>query len=171
MNQKRYIYVIGLMALQIFCAVFFAGDAIHDFIFERGTAQAEKFDWLEYLVSATLLIGLGFIAFELRNMIHRDRRLSQQVGIASGAFAEILEAQFESWGLTNAEQDVALLAIKGFSVAEIANLRNTREGTIKAQNAAIYRKAGVSGRTQLLSRFIEDLMTDDLLANTKEQAD
>ena len=42
-------------------------------------------------------------------------------------------------------------------------MRNTREGTVKAQNAAVYRKAGVSGRPQLLSLFIEDLMTDSLV--------
>jgi len=34
------------------------------------------------------------------------------------------------------------------------------EGTVKAQTNAIYRKAGVSGRPQLLSLFIEDLMDD-----------
>ena len=35
------------------------------------------------------------------------------------------------------------------------------EGTVKAQTNAIYRKAGVSGRSQLLSLFIEDLMEPD----------
>ncbi|NNF89876.1 MAG: helix-turn-helix transcriptional regulator, partial [Boseongicola sp.] len=33
----------------------------------------------------------------------------------------------------------------------------------KAQNAAIYRKAGVSGRLQLISLFIEDLLADGLI--------
>jgi DNA-binding CsgD family transcriptional regulator len=53
---------------------------------------------------------------------------------------------------------VALFAIKGMSTAEIAGLRRVSEGTVKAQTAAIYRKAGVSGRPQLLSLFIEDLL-------------
>ena len=53
---------------------------------------------------------------------------------------------------------MALFAIKGMSVPEIARLRQTSEGTVKAQTAAIYRKAGVSGRPQLLSLFIEDMM-------------
>jgi DNA-binding NarL/FixJ family response regulator len=44
------------------------------------------------------------------------------------------------------------------SIADIARLRQTSEGTVKAQSNAIYRKAGVNGRTQLLSLFIEDLM-------------
>ena len=59
---------------------------------------------------------------------------------------------------------MALFAIKGLSTAEIAALRQTSEGTVKAQTNAIYRKAGVSGRSQLLSVFIEDLMRDDMMA-------
>ena len=53
---------------------------------------------------------------------------------------------------------MAWFTIKGLSIAEIARLRGTSEGTVKAHSNAIYRKAGVSGRTQLLSLFIEDLM-------------
>ena len=53
---------------------------------------------------------------------------------------------------------MALFALKGMSVSEMAELRQTSEGTIKAQTAAIYRKAGVTGRPQLLSLFIEDMM-------------
>jgi len=45
------------------------------------------------------------------------------------------------------------LAIKGLSIAEIAAVRQTRDGTIKAQCTAIYRKAGVTGRPQLISLF------------------
>ncbi len=55
---------------------------------------------------------------------------------------------------------MALFAIKGMSTQEIATLRWTSEGTVKAQTNAIYRKAGVTGRPQLLSLFIEDLMDD-----------
>ena len=66
--------------------------------------------------------------------------------------------RFDEWALTEAERDVALFAIKGLSLPEIARLRATSEGTVKSQTAAIYRKAGVSGRPQLLSLFIEDMM-------------
>jgi DNA-binding CsgD family transcriptional regulator len=75
---------------------------------------------------------------------------------------ELLADRFADWGLTPAERDVALFAIKGMSTAEIAALRNTSEGTVKAQTNAIYRKAGVTGRPQLLSLFIEDLMGEGL---------
>ena len=79
---------------------------------------------------------------------------------------ELLEDSFAEWGLTPAERDVALFAIKGLSTQEIATLRQTSEGTVKAQTNAIYRKAGVAGRPQLLSLFIEDLMEVDLIART-----
>ena len=73
-----------------------------------------------------------------------------------------MNEHFDTWGLTPAERDVALFAIKGFSTQDMANLRGVSEGTIKAQTAAIYRKAGVSGRPQLLSLFIDNLIeTED----------
>ena len=86
--------------------------------------------------------------------------------VASGAFLELLEEHFVRWSLTPSERDVALLSVKGLSIGEIAALRETREGTVKAQCAAVYRKAGVSGRAQLLSLFVEDLMAGVVLEPT-----
>lgn len=77
---------------------------------------------------------------------------------ASTAFGEHIQSRFDDWRLTPAERDVALFAIKGLNLAEIAGLRDTSEGTVKAQTNAIYRKAGVSNRSQLVSLFVEDLM-------------
>lgn len=37
-------------------------------------------------------------------------------------------------------------------------MRHTREGTIRAQSASIYRKSGVSNRAELISVMIEDLI-------------
>jgi DNA-binding CsgD family transcriptional regulator len=76
----------------------------------------------------------------------------------------VLNKRFDDWSLTEAERHVAVLSIKGFSIAEIANLRQTAQGTTKAQAAAVYRKADVSGRLQLLSLFLDDLMSESLIA-------
>jgi len=59
-------------------------------------------------------------------------------------------------GLSAAEGDVAMLSIEGLSIAEMAGLRQSKEGTIKSQSAIIYRKAGVSGRHQLISYYVEE---------------
>ena len=72
----------------------------------------------------------------------------------------VMTQHFTDWRLTPAERDVAVFLVKGLSTRDIADLRGTSEGTIKAQTNAIYRKAAVTGRTQLLSTFIEDLMDD-----------
>ena len=58
---------------------------------------------------------------------------------------------------------------KGLNTRDIAEMRGTSEGTVKAQTNAIYRKAGVTGRTQLLSTFIEDLMDDALMPRPKSK--
>ncbi|MEL7180552.1 MAG: helix-turn-helix transcriptional regulator, partial [Pseudomonadota bacterium] len=94
----------------------------------------------------------------LRRTMARNVVVEDQLRLASGAFMDVLEERFAAWELTPAERDVALFAIKGMSTQEIAALREVSEGTIKAQTNAIYRKADVSGRTQLLSLFIDDLM-------------
>jgi len=76
-----------------------------------------------------------------------------------------MEEHSDLWALTPSERNVALFVIKGLSIAEIAGLRHTEEGTIKMQCNAIYSKAGVSGRQQLLSLFIEELMAERLMPN------
>lgn len=108
-----------------------------------------------------LVIGAILGALAMRRVIQDRNTAQERLRRASGAFLDLLEERFTEWGLTPAERDVALFAIKGMSTAEIARLRTTSEGTVKAQTNAIYRKAGVSGRSQLLSLFIDDLMRDD----------
>ncbi len=110
-----------------------------------------------------LMLGTVLGGIALRRSMRRTREAEAKLRAASGAFMELLEEKFRAWNLTPAERDVALFAIKGMSTPEIAQLRSTSEGTVKAQTAAIYRKAGVTGRPQLLSLFIEDLMAGPVL--------
>jgi DNA-binding CsgD family transcriptional regulator len=109
-----------------------------------------------------LILGTVLGGIALRRSHRRTAEAEARLRAASGAFMDLLDERFGTWGLTPAERDVALFAIKGMSTPEIAQLRRTSEGTVKAQTAAIYRKAGVSGRPQLLSLFIEDLMAGPL---------
>ena len=83
--------------------------------------------------------------------------------MAAGALAELMEDYFRQWALTPSEADVAAFTIKGYSIAEIATLRGSAEGTVKTHLNAIYRKAGVQGRGQLVSLLIEDLLNGPLV--------
>nr|WP_095597134.1 helix-turn-helix transcriptional regulator [Actibacterium pelagium] len=119
---------------------------------------------LEIGAALGLLLGLVMGTILLRHMMRDNARVEEQLRVASGAFMELLTDRFTEWGLTKAEKDVALFSIKGLSTAEIAEMRKTSEGTVKAQTNAIYKKAGVSGRAQLLSLFIDDLFDETLLS-------
>ncbi|NIZ63432.1 hypothetical protein DL239_20930 [Sedimentitalea sp. CY04] len=163
MQKSRPTFLSSLFILQAICSFFFIGDIIQDMGGQPEVAGAFS-EVLEAGVAICLLVGTLFAGWELRKTLQREERMQQQLSVASGAFAEIMQTQFETWGLSEAERSVALLGIKGYSISEIADLRATKEGTIKAQNAAVYRKAGVSGRLQLLSHFVEDLLDDRLIS-------
>jgi len=152
----------GLMGLLIFCTLFFLSDAIADLFGWDWDAYADSNDLLETLIVMALATAVCLTAIEIRTVLNRQQRMEDQLRAASGAFSDLLEDYFEQWRLTPSERDVALLAIKGLSIAEIARIRQAKEGTVKAQSNSIYRKAGISGRLQLLSLFIEDLMAEPL---------
>jgi putative tricarboxylic transport membrane protein len=69
-----------------------------------------------------------------------------------------MDKQFEVWGLTPAEKEVAALLLKGMRHKEIGQIRQTSERTVRQQSLSIYRKAGVEGRTELAAYFLEDLL-------------
>jgi DNA-binding CsgD family transcriptional regulator len=159
---KNTIFVALILLIQAVCAFFFIAEIVIT-IFGLGSAPV-PWDTKELLeIGAALGLLLGFVlgAIALYRTIRRTNHAERQLRAVSIAFQELLDERFTAWGLTPAERDVALFAIKGMSTAEIATLRETSEGTVKAQTAAIYRKAGVSGRPQLLSLFIEDMLVGD----------
>ena len=154
--------VLAILVVQLVCAFFFVSDILSSVLGLQATPIAWQFrELIEMGAALGLVIGLVLGAIALRRAMRDHRVAEEKLRRASGAFMDLLAERFADWGLTPAEQDVALFAIKGLSTQEIAQLRSTSEGTVKAQTNAIYRKAGVSGRPQLLSLFIDDLMRDD----------
>lgn len=77
-----------------------------------------------------------------------------------------MERQFRQWGMTDAEQEIGLLILKGLSHGEIAELRGTSETTVRQQAQSIYLKANLPGKRAFSAYFLEDLfmpqaMVDD----------
>ncbi len=160
MTNKAVIAVV--LIVQFVCAFFFVSQILAS-VFGIGSQPLswQIVELIEIGAAVGLLLGVLLGGLALRESSRRTRRAEEALRRASSAFMEVLEERFTDWGLTPAERDVALFAIKGMSTQEIARLRDTSEGTVKAQTNAIYRKAGVNGRPQLLSLFIEDLMDQD----------
>ncbi len=69
-----------------------------------------------------------------------------------------LHKQFDDWNLTPSEKDVALILLKGLSFKEMAEVRNTKEKTIRQQASTIYRKSSVAGRHEFSAWFFEDML-------------
>ncbi len=69
-----------------------------------------------------------------------------------------IENQFSGWKLTQAETEVGFLLLKGFSLKEIADIRNTKVKTVQQQSQSIYQKTRLASRSELAAFFLEDLL-------------
>jgi DNA-binding CsgD family transcriptional regulator len=83
---------------------------------------------------------------------------SQHSQRLSGQFSEYVRTAFAGWSLSRSEQEVAWLLLKGFSFAEIANLRGVQEKTVRQQATGVYAKSGCKNRNEFLAHFIQDLL-------------
>ena len=156
MIQQRSVLVI--LVIQVFCGVYLIGRI---FLTPHAGPMGAG-DWVELLAAFGLFPGVFLGAILMRDTLARSARAEERLAELSGAFMETVDHQFETWGLTSAERDVAFCLLKGLSTLDIAGLRNTSEGTVKAQMNAVYRKAKVGNRAQLVSLFIDDLLADEL---------
>lgn len=149
----RALGLVLLMAVQGFCAAFFLNDVM-------GDIRRDGLTWplmLEVVANLTLIGAVAIEGLVLRALMRRQQRAEQALSAAQGALAEIVAARLDDWALTPSERDVALFTIKGCTIAEVAGLRGSSEATVKSHLNAVYRKAGVSGRAQLVALFVEDL--------------
>lgn len=158
--NSRYVIAVVLL-VQVLCAAFFVSDiAISVLGLPVAPISWTFVELIEIGAAVGLVLGVFVGAVALSQARARSAKAEEALRRARGAFLDMLEERFSEWELTPAERDVALFAIKGFSTQDIAELRGVSEGTIKAQTNAIYRKAGVTGRPQLLSVFIDELVEE-----------
>jgi len=158
--RQTYIFIL-IVLVQFLCAIFFVSDILLTVLGVRATPIAWHLrELLEIGASVGLVLGVVLGGIALRRTLQKSRESEEKLRLVSSAFMDVVTEKFSEWGLTAAEKDVALFLLKGLSTQEIAELRQTSEGTVKAQTNAIYRKADVTGRPQLLSLFIDDLMDE-----------
>lgn len=158
-DGRRARAIAAIVCLQAVAAAFFAIDAYSDLQAQELGAHIV----IEGVVAAALLLGVTLNALELRDLLQRQRRADRVMVVASGALAELIQLRFQDWRLTPAEADVALFALKGLPIEDIARLREAATGTVRAQLARVYAKAGVRNRYALLSLFMDDLLGQALV--------
>ena len=161
-DQRQIIGLFLLILVQVICAIMFMADVISDVSAEGGLRYMDSHLMVELVASLTLFLAIYIEARLMLIMRQRQKQSERSMRVASGAFQQVINDYFTSWGLSPAECDVAGFLIKGYSITEISKFRKSAEGTIKTQLNAVYRKAGVSGRSQLVSLLIEDLLAEPL---------
>jgi DNA-binding NarL/FixJ family response regulator len=156
--------LLGTLAvIQMSCAVLFGVDITYELWRDLSANDAMSPSTIAHLaveVVAVLLLVLGYaLSHRQMNLLRQaEDRQSVQLRSLRGHFDDIVMQRFGSWNLSPAESDIALLSLRGLKIAEIAHLRETKEGTIKAQLSAIFRKAGVSTRNEFLGLFLDDFL-------------
>lgn len=148
---------LGVMGLQLLACAYFVADAMSD---EADPATSGAAGGFEVVVALALLAGVILGGAYIFRLLREVRLRQATVAIARGALSRLLVQRFIEWGLSAAESDVALFALKGCSIAEIAKMRSAASGTVRAQLSQVYAKAGVSSQAMLMSLFLEDLMSD-----------
>lgn len=154
---RRLSLTIAIVLLQLFAAIFFVIDSIDEVMIHlRSGLGIDVIS--ELLVAFALLAGVVIGAQHSRQLISEARRRDQALAAARGALGEVMALKFAEWRLSPGEAEIALFAIKGCSVAEIADMRQAATGTVRSQLSQIYAKAGVSSQSMLISTFVEELL-------------
>ncbi|WP_419910712.1 response regulator transcription factor [Hoeflea sp.] len=156
------LFIFGVSAVEI-VSEFSAGESLD--------AMAD--DVSRFVLSAFVL---AVFSIELRAQQRALGDIKDQLERARGRFAQfdpqstrlasqyraVMQNQFDAWRLTASEQDVVIMLLKGLSFREIADLRETREKTVRQQASSVYRKAGVASRNELAAWFFEDMLDPDI---------
>lgn len=130
-----------------------------------------RYEWALGLAVVSILL-LAAILFQRYYARRRELGLQQAYEQATGkvishteelerALTRIqnhIELEFDTWNLTSAEREIALLLLKGLRLKDIANARGTSERTVRQQAQAVYKKARLEGRFELAAYFIEDII-------------
>jgi DNA-binding CsgD family transcriptional regulator len=112
------------------------------------------------LESRALRARIGELELESESWKQNTARYTTGLSVA-------IHQEMEKWGLSTAEKDVTLLLLKGLSAKEIARLRETSEQTVKQQASAVYRKSGLTSRSELSAYFLEDLLAPSTLVDDR----
>lgn len=128
---------------------------------------------LEGSAALVAALGLAGVVRGVRSLVRSERGLRHQLdrsreeaerwrveaAEATRGFRRAIDDQMDRWELTPAEREIGLLLLQGLSHQQIAGRRSSSERTVRQQAHQLYRKAGISGRSDLSGFFLDALLT------------
>jgi len=154
--------LLTLNIIQLVCGVGFTVDLLLEFPAPAGWRYLSLEGALhlgsESLIMGLLILGFAIARHAMRTLNGQRDRLDHTLRALRGDFDRILNVRFDGWNLTPAQRDVALLALRGLRLSEIARHRGSAEGTVKAHLGAVFRAADVRTRSELMGLFMEDFL-------------
>jgi len=91
--------------------------------------------------------------------VEEDRRMwRQRAEVPLKGLRQAIDAQFDTWGLTPTEREVALLLLKGAGHKQIAAATQRSASTVRQHAVAVYSKSGQEGRAELAAFFLEGML-------------
>lgn len=176
MNQKERWVIAGILILVL---VLVGVDLLTD-------AKEGIVIWhmiLEAAVGVAALFGILYIlqdSFQTKHRLEKEIHDFSEFKIQADAWkqeskkyidglSKAIDQQLTTWKLSAAEKEVAFLLLKGLSLKDVADVRQTTEKTARAQSIAIYAKSGVAGRSELSAFFLEDLLVPSELSQEKTE--
>ncbi|MDP3861418.1 MAG: hypothetical protein Q8Q63_07515 [Phaeovulum sp.] len=146
------------------CAAFLIAEIAYELLEHLREGQSRSYLdmvhlFFEFLSAVFLVIAYNISRKYQIALLRFGEAEHRTLSALRSQFDELIRQRFDDWGLTSSECDVALLSFRGLKISEIAEARGTREGTIKAQLSAVFHKAGVSSKSELLAVFM-DLFLD-----------
>lgn len=145
---------VALVMLQGASAMFFIGDVWTEFMDAGFVAHTV----LEGTATIALIFGVVLGGFEVYRISRIATEAGESLKRARAEFSDLIHQRFAQWSLTSAEAEIALLLLKGFDIAEIAEFRRTAQGTVRAQLSRIYEKSGHPSRGRFVSSFLDILI-------------
>jgi len=154
---------LAIVTVQAIAAIYFVVDGIEDTLAQLRTGVTAEVI-MECLIAMALLLGIVFGLHYARQLLRDARRQAAILHAARGAMTDLITQRFAEWDLSRAEAEVALFALKGASIADIARMRGAAEGTVRSQLSQIYAKAGVRNQPMLMAAFIDELVEPLIVA-------
>ncbi|HMV44973.1 MAG TPA: LuxR C-terminal-related transcriptional regulator [Leptospiraceae bacterium] len=129
------------------------------------------FTFMEAVIAFFSITGIYFLFKELKDnktdiekaekVIESLQSKNQKLNDLNLDFWKSIQDQYNTWGLTQAEKDIATLLLRGLSNQQIAAIRGKSLKTIENQAFSIYQKSGTTGKLEFIAFFISPLLPEE----------